>query len=62
VLGDYPPLFDQLQKCLAAVAQALAFLERVDSGDSVPWQLKQHFLNAFFSAAPTIEASFFSRR
>jgi hypothetical protein len=62
MLGGYPLLPDQLQKRLAAVAQSVAFLDRIDDCDSMPRQLKEHFLDASFSAAPTVEASFFNRR
>jgi hypothetical protein len=40
----------------------VAFLDRIDDRDSMPRQLKEHFLDASFSAAPTVEASFFNRR
>ena len=33
--GGLSPLFDQLQKCLAAIAQALALLELVKESDSL---------------------------
>jgi hypothetical protein len=33
LLGDFPPLFDQLHQHLAAVSQAMAFLKLVKKGD-----------------------------
>jgi hypothetical protein len=38
LLGGSPPLFDQLQKRLAAASQALASLEFVDQRDRFPRQ------------------------
>ena len=38
LLGGFPPLFDQLQQRLAAIAQALALLELVKKGDDLARQ------------------------
>ena len=38
LLGGFPPLFDQLQQRLAAVAQTLALLELVNKGDGLARQ------------------------
>src|ERR1019366_9228410 len=46
VLGGCPLLFDQLQKRLAAVAQAMAFLEFIEQSDRLSRQLEQHLLIA----------------
>ena len=46
LLGGCPLLLDQLQQRLAAVAQALAFLDRVEHRHRLARQLKQHLLAA----------------
>ena len=46
MLGGCPLLLDQLQKRLAAVAQAVAFLDLVEHHHRLAWQLKQHLLTA----------------
>ena len=38
LLGGFPPLFDQLQQRLAAITQALAFLELVKKSDGLARQ------------------------
>jgi hypothetical protein len=46
LLGCFPPPFDQLQCCLAAAPQTVAFLEFVEQSDRLSRQLEQHFLIA----------------
>jgi hypothetical protein len=46
LLGGGPPLFDQLQECLAAVAQPLAFLDLVEHRYRLLRQLEKHLLPA----------------
>ena len=55
LLGGCPPLFDQLQKHLAAVSQALAFLELVEQRHGFARQLKQHFLATSCAKALAVE-------
>lgn len=44
LLGCFPPSFDQLQQCLAAVTQPVAFLEFVEQSDRLSRQFEQHLL------------------
>ena len=46
LLGDFPPLFDQFQERLAAVAQAMALLVLVKKGDRLVGEPDQDFLLA----------------
>jgi len=58
VLGACPFLSDQLQQRLAAVTQAIAFLDLIEHGDSLSWQLEQHFLTARRPQALAVGAGF----
>ena len=51
LLGECPPVFDKLQKRLAAAAQALARLDRVDQRHRFPRQLEQNLLAAIGAEA-----------
>jgi hypothetical protein len=54
VLGGRPPLFDQLQKRLTAVAQAMAILDLVEKSHGVARQIQRHLSIADSQLAPTI--------
>ena len=56
LLGDFPPLFDQLHQHLAAIAQALAFLELVNKGDRLARQPEQDLLLAGGRKAAPVSA------
>ncbi len=58
LLGGCPPMFDQLQKRLAATAQAVALLQFIDEFDRLARQLEQHFFPALRAKARTVEAVF----
>jgi hypothetical protein len=42
LLGGRPPSFDQLQKRLAAISQAMAILDLVEKSHGVAWQIQRH--------------------
>jgi hypothetical protein len=44
LLGGFPPPFDQLQKRLAAIPQALAFLEFINEGDHLARQIDDELM------------------
>lgn len=58
LLGGRPPMFDQLQKRLAAAPQAMAMLQFIDQLDCLARQLEQHFLPPCCPKARTVEAVF----
>ena len=56
LLGDLPPLVDQLQERLATITQAMALLELVNQGNGLIGQPEQHFLFAGGRDAPPVGA------
>jgi len=56
VLGSRPPLFDQLQQRLAAIAQALALFECVEEFHNLARQLEQHFFSTGSTQTLTVDA------
>ena len=60
--GWLPPLFDQLQQRLAAIAKALALLERVEQGDDLARQSKQHAFASGSANTLAVSAGTFSGR
>ncbi len=62
LLGGRSPMFDQLDQRLAAATQPLAFLEFVEQGHKLAWQLKQHFLAAGSTKPLTVQPVVEGRR
>jgi hypothetical protein len=54
LLGDLPPLVDQLQERLTAITQAMALFELVNEGNGLVGQPEQHFLFASGRDAPPV--------
>lgn len=53
--GGCSPVFDQLHQRLAAAAQPLAFLEFVEQGHGLAWQLEQHLFSTGSTKALAVE-------